>query len=116
MKRALLMWALMVSAPRALADEAVAAAVEQGAELWVVKVHADWCDGCRLLGDVEARLRPRLGDAAVRFILFDLTNRQTKGVTEAQARALGLDDVLARNQGRIGTVLLVDPQTREVVE
>lgn len=83
--------------------------------LIVVQVHADWCAGCRRLGDLRAVLGPELADLPVQILRLDLTDDASEARARVQARAAGVEAAFEDNRGRTGVVLLVDPTTGAVL-
>lgn len=85
-----------------------------GPGLLVVKVHADWCAGCRALGDIRQTLQPQLEGVSAEYLTFDVTGSEERA--RQQARALGIEPIFEHNRGRVGVVLVIDPATQTVLE
>lgn len=81
--------------------------------LLVVKFHADWCGSCRALGPAITDLTNKLDGQAVLFTELDFTNNSKKHQSMLLASALGLDEVVAANQGT-GFILVIDSKTKEI--
>jgi thiol-disulfide isomerase/thioredoxin len=82
-------------------------------ELMVVKFHADWCGSCRVLGPVLTDLTNKLDGKPVLFVKLDFTNNTSKHQTKLLASSLGIEKIVAQNNGT-GFLLVVDSKTKEV--
>lgn len=82
---------------------------------FVIKLHAQWCPQCMLTksawGEVERAYTGR-----VRFVVFDFTSDETMAATEREARRVGLGAVFDEYAGATGSVLVVDGESRAVVD
>ena len=82
-------------------------------KLLVVKFHADWCGSCRTLGTVITDLTNKLDGKSILFTELDFTNHSKKHQSLLLGAALGLDKVIASNNGT-GFILVIDSETKEV--
>lgn len=85
------------------------------AEVLVVAMHADWCGTCKALGPQVKEAMGRLGDAPIKFVKADLTEKSNP-VGQQALTDFGLEDLYARNGGKTGVLYLVDAQTGEVIQ
>ncbi len=113
---ALMLMTLGFAAEPTPAAQIPSAASVQAPALYVVKMHADWCPGCRILGDLRETVAPHVEGLPVRFVTLDLTDRRSTERALVKARVMGLEEVWLRNQGRTGVVLLIEPGQDEVAE
>lgn len=84
------------------------------AEVYVVKVHADWCGSCKALTEPLAQLMAELGDQPVLYVELDFTDETTTRQAVMLAEALDIDDAIAENASS-GKVLLIEEDSDEVV-
>ncbi len=77
----------------------------------IVKIHADWCAKCQAISETWHRIERELGDEA-RVVSLDVTDRSTFEAALAKARDLGLEEFLAQNSTRTGSVAIFKPGTR----
>ena len=81
-----------------------------------VKFHADWCGSCKVIAPMFANLANKYDGEPVLFVTLDLTNRTTTAQSEYLAAALGLSKVWSEYAPKTGYVLIVDTETRKVVD
>lgn len=102
-----------------LTNTAGADEVRRGAErpeLILVDHYADWCGKCQALkAPLEAAL-DELADEPVLFVKFDFTDKHTKQQAEFLAAELGLDDEWNDFGGKTGFIVVIDTETREIVD
>lgn len=82
-------------------------------KLIVVKFHANWCGSCKALGPVLEDLTNKLDGKSVLFTQLDFTNNTSKHQTQLLASALGIKDVVEKNNGT-GFLLVIDSKTKAV--
>lgn len=87
----------------------------EGSAPILVKIHADWCGTCRKLNPTWDELKARHGDG-VRYVILDVTSRDTLVEATAEAERLGILPVLNAYKARTGTIVIVDGRTKQVVE
>ena len=80
--------------------------------LYAVMFHADFCGACKAIAPKVMGLQTRLDNKKIEFVKFDFTNQESKQKTREVANKLGLDDVLASNQGT-GFVVIVDAKSKK---
>ena len=82
---------------------------------FVVKLHAQWCPKCMLTKGVWAEVEAAYA-GRVRFVVFDFTSDATMAATEREARRIGLGSVFDEFAGETGTVLVVNGESRRVID
>lgn len=85
------------------------------ARLIVVKRHADWCAASKVIGPMFNDLKNRFDGREVLFVDLDFTNNTSRYQSDLLATALGVDRSVKKHAGT-GFILLVDAQTKQVVE
>ena len=80
----------------------------------VVKIHADWCLGCKAIDSVWSQLSEDLGDR-ITLVELDVTNRTAFVKSKATARRLGLKEFFAKYRSQTGTVAILDCNSLEPV-
>lgn len=81
-----------------------------------VKFHADWCGYCKAMGPVFEELQAKFDQEPVLFVQFDQTREFGRRQAAYMATALGLDSVWAEDGGKTGFVLLIDAESKQVIE
>ena len=94
-------------------DNAVSAA-NDASKPFVVKIHADWCGTCQMLGPVIDALDAEMG-SSVCIVVLDVTNRETALAAADEAKRLGIEPFFERYRSKTGTVGVLDGSTREIV-
>lgn len=84
-------------------------------KLIAVKHHGDWCGSCKKMGTTFTDLRNKFDGQPILFVTLDLTNVSTRNQSELLASALGLKSIYQNNPGT-GFILLINPQTHQVVK
>ena len=78
----------------------------------VAKIHADWCGTCTRLETTWQELESRYG-GDVRFVILDVTDRDSLSGAEAEADRLGIRAFFDTYKGRTGVIGIIDPATGE---
>ena len=81
-----------------------------------VMFHADWCRFCRVLEPRFEQLATRLDGQPVLFTEFDTTTDAARTQSAYLAASLGLDDAWQTYGRATGFILLVDAQTKQVID
>lgn len=81
---------------------------------FIVKIHADWCGTCQRLTPTFEALNEKLGDGA-RFVVFDVTDRETVAASQAEADRLGIRSFFDNHKSQTGTIAVLHGATREPV-
>jgi len=85
---------------------------QEAPTLYAVMFYADNCSATKSLAPKINDLQSRLEGEKVKFVEFDLSNKESIEKTQALANKYGLNKVLASNQGT-GFVVLVDANNKE---
>ncbi len=79
----------------------------------VVKLHAQWCIYCRVTKGVWSQIEETYRGRA-HFLVLDFTNDATTEASRAEAARLGLESFFDDFAGVTGTIVVLDPRTKEV--
>lgn len=80
---------------------------------YVVKIHARWCPVCMLTKGSWTKLQTQYIDR-VNLVVFDITNKETTEASRSEAKRLGLEAFFDEHHGDVGTVYVLDGDTKEV--
>ena len=97
-------------APAPTLAAAVAVEGEGGPDLYVAKVHADWCGSCQTLVPILKEVQAAVADEPVLFVQLDVTDSTRTAQARLLAAALGVEEHLKANN-KTGLVLLIDART-----
>ena len=84
-------------------------------EVIAVKFHADWCGSCKVMGPVFEDLQEKYDTQSVLYIVLDHTRTYNRRQSQYLATTLGLDKVWAEYGGKTGFILLIDGESRKVL-
>ncbi len=84
-------------------------------DLYVVKVHADWCGSCKALAPILDEVRGAVGEESVLFLKLDVTDAALTSQSRLLAAALDIEEIFKANN-KTGLVLLVDPAGNTLLE
>lgn len=84
-------------------------------QVFVAKVHADWCGSCRALEPIIAELKNNFADDPVLFVTLDVTNKTTISQARLLAAALGIEEQLKENN-KTGLLIIWNSNEMELVE
>jgi len=87
-----------------------------GPELIAIKFHADWCGYCKAMGSVFEELQAKFDQEPVLYETFDQTREFNRTQSRYMAHAMELGSVWEDHGGKTGFVLLIDAESREVVQ
>lgn len=87
---------------------------KESTRLYAVMFHADYCGACKSISPKIMDLESQVKDQGVEFVKFDFTSAESKKESKALAHKLGLDDVLASNQGT-GFCVLVNAESKKEI-
>lgn len=104
---------LLVPAPTLAA--AVPVEGEGGPDLYVAKVHADWCGSCQTLVPILKEVQAAVADEPVLFVQLDVTDSTRTAQARLLAAALGVEEHLKANN-KTGLVLLIDARDNRLLE
>jgi len=82
-------------------------------ELLIVKFHADWCGSCKAMGSTLEDLTNKFDGKSALFVELDFTNNTKKHQSLLLASAMGIDHIMAKNNGT-GFFLVIDSKTKEI--
>ncbi len=102
-------------APAPTLAAAVSVEGEGGPDLYVAKVHADWCGSCTALVPILEEVRAAVADEPVLFVQLDVTDSTRTAQARLLAAALGVEEHLKANN-KTGLVLLIDARTHTLKE
>ena len=102
-------------APAPTIAAAVAVEGEGGPDLYVAKVHADWCGSCQTLVPILEEVQAGVADEPVLFVQLDVTDSTRTAQARLLAAALGVEDHLKANN-KTGLVLLIDAGDNSLLE
>ncbi|WP_309732158.1 thioredoxin domain-containing protein [Chamaesiphon sp. OTE_75_metabat_556] len=80
----------------------------------VVDVYASWCPACKNIAPTVAQLKQKYADK-VEFVVLDVSDKSTTATAEARAKELGLGKFLTENKTQTGSLMIVDPATRNIL-
>lgn len=86
-----------------------------GAQLYVVKVHADWCGSCTALEPILTEVKTSLADKPVLFVTLDVTDAAKVEASRLLAAALDIEGHMKANN-KTGLVLLISAKDKKLVE
>lgn len=102
-------------APAPTLAAAVSVEGDGGPDLYVAKVHADWCGSCTALVPILEEVRAAVADEPVLFVQLDVTDSTRTAQARLLAAALGVEEHLKANN-KTGLVLLIDARTHTLKE
>lgn len=88
---------------------------EGGPDIYVAKVHADWCGSCQTLVPILEEVQAGVADEPVLFVQLDVTDSTRTAQARLLAAALGVEDHLKANN-KTGLVLLIDAGDNSLLE
>lgn len=86
-----------------------------GTQLFVVRLHAEWCDNSKGLNTLYNNLKNRFDGEEVLFITLDFTNNTTKHQSQLLAMAIGVYDSIA-GYDETGQLLLMTARGKNVIK
>ncbi|MEM7756454.1 MAG: thioredoxin domain-containing protein [Planctomycetota bacterium] len=98
----------------ASADTTKLAATNDGAEVVLVAMHADWCGACTSLGPKVVAAASEMDGRGVKLVKADLTDRENPA-GKATLETMGLGGLYAENKGKTGLVYILDADSGEVL-
>ena len=95
-------------------DARAGAAEASQAKPFVVNIHADWCQTCRMLARTWLAIETELGDRA-HLVKLDVSDRAALERSVAEAERLGLGEFFREHRAATGTIGVIHGKTRELV-
>lgn len=87
------------------------------ATVYAVKFHADDCKASQDLNASATKVSQDCGmKDKVKFVTFDFSTEDAKMKSKEMAKEMGIEDVYAEYKGKTGFVLLVDADSKKVLE
>ena len=84
-------------------------------QVFVAKVHADWCGSCRALEPIIVKLKDTFADDPVLFVTLDVTSKTTISQARLLAVVLGIEEQLKENN-KTGLLLVWSSSENKLVE
>ena len=97
------------------ADKSADSGASGGAELVVVKFHADWCGSCKAMGDTFKDLTSKMDSEPVLFVELDQTTTAGRDQAGYLMNAMGGSAVWDEFGGKTGFILVLNPEDMSVV-
>lgn len=88
----------------------------EGPRVIAAKFHADWCALCQKMGPTFEDLQAEVDEEPVLYVTFDLTDDFDRRQSQYLAHAMNVQDVWKEQAGKTGFVLLIDCDSRQVVQ
>ncbi len=104
------------TAPAAPGQPACTDAKMEAPKVIAVKFHADWCGFCKTMGPAFEELQAKFDQEPVLYVEFDQTREFNRRQSAYLANTLGLQDAWKEDGGKTGFVLLIDANTKKVVQ
>ncbi len=101
---------LLISFPAMTAD------TPEETELIALRMYADWCGKCRTLDPKVDEVKEEFRGKGVLFAVFDQTDEIAQEQSILHARLLGLEHIQKEFGGMTGLLLLIDPETKDIME
>ncbi len=111
---------ILKAANRATADVSAYKPVSSAAQeqpVLAAMFYSNWCGACQILDPKIEAVKPAFEGHAVDFIKFDFSYAMVRGkAIAALAAEKGVPHIYAKNKGRTGFMLLIDPATETVLD
>ncbi len=79
--------------------------------------YSNWCGACQILDPRIEAVKPAFAGHNVDFVKFDFSYALVRGkAIKALAEEKGIANIYAKNKGRTGFMLLIDPATQTVMD
>ena len=79
--------------------------------------YSNWCGACQILDPRIEAVKPAFAGHNVDFVKFDFSYALVRGkAIKALAEEKGIANIYAKNKGRTGFMLLIDPVTQTVMD
>ena len=120
-------FAMIASAPLAMTSIANADSMEAHKETMMKKetttttlvaYHADWCGGCKILGEKMEKVMNGLDEetkSKLSMVKFDFTDETSKAATKTLAEKKGVSSLYPQDKAKTGIVKVVDSASNDVL-
>jgi len=117
--------ALLVASPllRSLFNTAQASSIASPTEVSqeqpviAAMFYSNWCGACQILDPRIEAVKPEFSGHKVDFVKFDFSYALVRGkAIKTLAEEKGIANIYAKNKGRTGFMLLIDPATETVMD
>jgi thiol-disulfide isomerase/thioredoxin len=81
-----------------------------------VSLYAEWCGSCKHLDAMLDDIKREFEEGNILFIYLDKTTDFDVNQSRKKAKMLGFEDVSNKYEGRTGLVLLIDPDSGELLK
>lgn len=79
--------------------------------------YSNWCGACQILDPKIEAVKPDFAGHKVDFVKFDFSYALMRGkALQKLADDKGLSDIYAKNKGRTGFMLLIDPANEKILD
>ncbi|PHS29567.1 MAG: hypothetical protein COA85_00300 [Robiginitomaculum sp.] len=96
---------------------ASSAEVSQEQPVIAAMFYSNWCGACQILEPRLEAIRPAFSGHNVDFVTFDFSYALVRGkAIKDLAEEKGIANIYAKNKGRTGFMLLIDPATETVMD
>ncbi|PHS27644.1 MAG: hypothetical protein COA84_03820 [Robiginitomaculum sp.] len=103
------------SAEASDAPDAATVAAEQ--PVIAAMFYSNWCGACQILDPKIEAVKPNFSGHKVDFVKFDFSYALVRGkALKDLAAEKGVPNIYAKNKGRTGFMLLIDPATETVLD
>jgi len=88
---------------------------DEPVRLIAITMYADWCGSCKVLDPKVDAVKKEFKGKGVFFTQFDFTDDFTTEQSAHYASLVGLENLYSEHAGKTGYMLLIKPETKEVV-
>ncbi|MBL4595432.1 MAG: hypothetical protein JKX99_02525 [Robiginitomaculum sp.] len=82
-----------------------------------VMFYSNWCGACQILDPKIEAVKLGFTERPIEFVKFDFSFALVRGgALQALAEEKGLANIYAKNKGKTGFMLLIDPATEQVID
>lgn len=89
---------------------------EKELKVLAVRMYADWCGNCKALDPKVDAIKSGFTSGDILFMRLDQTEDFDTAQSEIMAGLLGIGDTFAEYKGKTGIMLLIDSDTKKLLE